>query len=253
MALYRDDGIVLRNYKLGEADRIIILFTRTRGKVRAVAKGVRRTKSKFGSRLEPGSVIHGQFYEGRNLDIVTQAESAAVMPTLRTDLSRYGRAAVMLEVVDQISEEGQTNTALYKLVTGALAELDRDGNPLVVPAFVVKVLVLEGVQPLLDRCVTCEATDDLIAIDMSHGGVLCREHRSGDPISDDARHALMNVFDGHVRHVLETTSDQLASELESLSSRLIEQHIERRLRSSTVVDQHLIHDAEADDDSPRDG
>ncbi len=242
MALYRDDGVILRNYKLGEADRIVILFTRTRGKVRAVAKGVRRTKSKFGSRLEPGSIVHGQFYEGRNLDIVTQAESAAVLPALRTDLGRYGRAAVMLEIVDQISEEGQSNPALYQLLSGALAELDRDGNPLVVPAFVVKVLVLEGVQPLLDTCVSCGSTDRLVAIDMSHGGVLCQTCRSGDPISDAAREALMHVFDGRVRHVLDTTGSELAAELEALSSRLIEQHIERRLRSSSVVDQHLIHE-----------
>lgn len=243
MALYRDDAVVLRNYKLGEADRIVIVFTRARGKVRAVAKGVRRTKSKFGSRLEPGSIVHAQFYEGRNLDIVTQAESAAVLAALRSDLGRYGRAAVMLEIVDQISDEGQSNPALYRLLTGALTELDRDGNPLVVPAFVVKVLMLEGVQPLLDACVSCGSTDRLVSIDMSHGGVLCQDCRSGDPISDDARHALMHVFDGRVRHVLDTTSSELAAELEALSSRLIEQHIERRLRSSSVVDQHLIHEA----------
>lgn len=242
MALYRDDAVVLRNYKLGEADRIVILFTRARGKVRAVAKGVRRTKSKFGSRLEPGSIVHGQFYEGRNLDIVTQAESAAVLGALRSDLGRYGRAAVMLEIVDQISEEGQSNPALYRLLTGALTELDRDGNPLVVPAFVVKVLMLEGVQPLLDACVSCGAQERLVAIDMAHGGVLCQDCRSGDPISDAAREALMHVFAGRVRHVLDSTGAELAGELETLSSRLIEQHIERRLRSSSVVDQHLIHE-----------
>ena len=69
MALYRQEAVVLRTYKLGEADRIVVLYTRSRGKVRAVAKGVRRTRSKFGARLEPGSVVHLQLYEGRNLDI----------------------------------------------------------------------------------------------------------------------------------------------------------------------------------------
>ncbi len=239
MALYRDDGVVLRNYKLGEADRIIVLLTRTKGKVRAVAKGVRRTKSKFGSRLEPASIIHAQFYEGRNLDIVTQTETLTVLPKLRSDLGRYGRAAVMLEVVDQITEDGGSHPALYKLLTGALAELDREGNPLVVPAFVVKILALEGVQPLLDTCVSCGRKDDLVAIDISQGGVLCRSCRSGDPITDVARAALQSIMDGQVRHVLETTDEATAMQLESLAARMMEQHLERRLRSSAVVDQHL--------------
>lgn len=239
MALYRDDGVVLRNYKLGEADRIIVLLTRTKGKVRAVAKGVRRTKSKFGSRLEPGSIVHAQFYEGRNLDIVTQTETITVLPQLRSDLGRYGRAAVMLEVVDQITEDGGTSPALYKLLTGALAELDREGNPLVVPAFVVKILALEGVQPLLDTCVNCGATENLVSIDISQGGVLCRSCRSGEPITHEAREALQAIMDGHVRHVLETTDNTTALQLEAMAARMIEQHIERRLRSSAVVDQHL--------------
>lgn len=73
MALYRDEAVVLRTYKLGEADRIVVLYSRGRGKIRAVAKGVRRTKSKFGSKLEPASMVQLQLYEGRNLDVVTQA------------------------------------------------------------------------------------------------------------------------------------------------------------------------------------
>src|SRR5665647_2383871 len=77
MALYRDAAIVLRAQKLGEADRIVTLLTRQRGKVRAVAKGVRRTKSRFGARLEPFMVVDVQLYEGRSLDTVTQAETLA--------------------------------------------------------------------------------------------------------------------------------------------------------------------------------
>ena len=90
MAVYRDSGVVLRVTKLGEADRIVTLLTRRTGRVRAVAKGVRRTKSKFGGRLEPFSHVDAQFYAGRNLDIVTQAESLdAFGPALATDYGRY--------------------------------------------------------------------------------------------------------------------------------------------------------------------
>ncbi len=239
MPLYRTDGVVLRTHKLGEADRIITIYTRTRGKVRAVAKGVRRTKSKFGARLEPGAISHVQLYEGRNLDIVTQVETAQHLPNLRGDLSRYGRAAVLLETIDHVTEEGEGNPAMYRLLSGALAELDRDGNPLVVPAFVAKLLVLEGVQPLLDACVVCGRPDRLVAIALHEGGVLCEEHRQGEPISDAARTALQQLFDGHVRHVLAATESGTALEVENLGNRMIEQHIERRLRSSNVLYQHL--------------
>ncbi|MEM7274635.1 MAG: DNA repair protein RecO [Actinomycetota bacterium] len=239
MALYRDDAVVLRTYKLAEADRIVVLYSRGRGKVRAVAKGVRRTRSKFGSRLEPASIVQLQLYEGRNLDIVTQAERLTALPGLRADLDSYGRAALLLEMVDAAVAEGEANPALYKLLTGALAELDRAGNPLVVPTFVAKLLVLEGVQPLVEACVRCGTEDDLVAIQIAEGGVTCREHRAGQPISDAARIALHQVFQGRVRHVLDTTPPDIAQELETLAARLIEQHIERPLRSSTVLYEQL--------------
>jgi len=231
VALYRTDAVVLRTYKLGEADRIIVLYSRSRGKIRAVAKGVRRTKSKFGARLEPGSIVHAQFYEGRNLDIVTQVETATYLPQLRADLSRYGRASLVLETIDYLTEAGEADAALYKLVTGVLAELDREGNPLVIPAFVAKLLALEGVQPVLDRCVNCDSPGPLVALALHLGGALCANCRQGEPLSDPARVALQHILDGRVRHVLETTSGRVSGELEALSTRLLEQHLERRLHS----------------------
>lgn len=240
MALYRDEGVVLRTYKLGEADRIIVLYTRGRGKVRAVAKGVRRTRSKFGSRLEPGSLVQLQLYEGRNLDIVTQAERVIPMARLRSDLDRYGRASILLEAIDSTANEGESNPALYKLLTGALRELDESGNTLVVPAFVAKLLVLEGVQPMVEACVSCGTEEGLVSIQIHEGGVLCRScRRGGQAISEEARLALCDVFAGRVRHVLDTTPEAVAQELEVLAARMIEQHIERRLRSSAVVYEQL--------------
>lgn len=247
MPLYRSDGVVLRTYKLGEADRIVVIYTRTRGKVRAVAKGVRRTKSRFGARLEPGSIVHAQFYEGRNLDIVTQAETVQRLGLLRSDLGRYGRAALVLETIDHLTQEGEANPALYRLLTGVLVELDREGNPLVVPSFVAKLLALEGVQPLLDECAQCGSQGPLVAMAMHLGGVVCHDCLQGDPISDAARTALQQILDGHVRHVLDTTPEPVAVELESISSKLLEQHLERRLRSANVLYQHLQDAQEADD------
>src|SRR4029079_8534951 len=103
-SLYRDEGVVLRTWKLGEADRIIVFLTRGHGKVRAVAKGVRKTKSKSGARLEPTTNVALQLYEGRELDIVTQAETIDYFRSIRDDLDRFSRASAMLEAVDQLAQ-----------------------------------------------------------------------------------------------------------------------------------------------------
>ena len=114
MALYRDHGIVLRTHKLDEADRIITFMTERHGKVRAVAKGVRKTKSKFGARLEPTSHVALQLYEGRELDIVTQAESVDHFKAIREDLDlsehwqgAYDSLRIVL-AADQSRKEGRT-------------------------------------------------------------------------------------------------------------------------------------------------
>ena len=123
MGLYRDEGIVLRTHKLGESDRIVSIFTKGRGKVRAVAKGVRKTKSRFGARLEPPTHLQLLFYEGRELDIVTQAETVDHFRTIRDDLDRLTRAVSMLEAVDQLGLEGEPNEPLYQMLLGALRAL----------------------------------------------------------------------------------------------------------------------------------
>src|ERR1051325_1803430 len=100
---YRDEAVVLRTHKLGEADRIVTMLSRQHGKIRAVAKGVRRTASKFGARLEPMMVADVQLYEGRSLDTVTQAESlASYGATIAGDYAAYTAANAMVETADRI-------------------------------------------------------------------------------------------------------------------------------------------------------
>ncbi|MBO0732178.1 MAG: DNA repair protein RecO [Acidimicrobiaceae bacterium] len=120
MGLYRDEGIVLRTYKLGEADRIVVLLTREHGKVRAVAKGVRKTKSRFGGRLEPLGSVSLLLYRGRELDIITQAEALDSFPLLRADLPRMTDAMALLEAVDHVAQEREPNPELYRMLRGAL-------------------------------------------------------------------------------------------------------------------------------------
>ena len=134
MRLYRDHGVVLRTIKLGEADRIVTLMTEGHGKVRAVAKGVRKTKSKFGGRLEPMTHVSLQLYEGRDLDTVTQAETVDHFRSLRDELDRVAKAQALLEVVDQVAQERQANAALYRMLVGALRALAASNAPLLEPS-----------------------------------------------------------------------------------------------------------------------
>ena len=104
MSLYRDEGVVLRTSKLGEADRIITILTRGHGKIRAVAKGVRRTKSRFGARLEPFMRVDVLIAEGRSLDVVSQAEAvAAYGAPIAADYAAYEAANVIVETIDKIA------------------------------------------------------------------------------------------------------------------------------------------------------
>lgn len=229
--LYRERGVVLRTHKLGEADRIVSFMTEEHGKVRAVAKGVRKTHSKFGARLEPTSHVALQLHEGRSLDLVTQVERIDTFPSLRDDLDTLRRAVSMLEVVDQVAQEGERDTALYKMLVGALRTLDETGNPIVVPAFFCKLLAHDGVRPVTDRCVECDTAEDLVAFDLVSGGTLCRAHRRGLPISAGARGLLDDVLGGRMNAVLTLPVSAETVEFEGIATGSIEAHLERRLRS----------------------
>ncbi len=237
MALYRDEGIVIRTYRLGEADRIVVLLTKARGKVRAVAKGVRKTSSRFGSRVEPTSHVALQLYEGRELDTITQVETLDHFRAIRDDLDRIGRAASMLEAVDHMSQEREPNPRLYTMLLGALRTLAADDHPLVVPAFYWKLLALEGYQPVVDTCVACQTTDDLVAFDLADGGVHCRLHRRGVAVSPEAIALLQLILGGRLGAALATAPGPAALEVDHLATQAMEHHLERRLRSVGVLDR----------------
>lgn len=238
MALYRDVGVVLRTYKLGEADRIVILCTQGRGKVRAVAKGVRKTKSRFGGRLEPGCHVMVQLYEGRgDLDIVSQAELVESPAPLRDDLDRMGRVAAMLEAVDQMSQEGEDNPALYDLLVGGLRAVANWDSPLVTPAFYCKLLAHDGVGLVVDACVECGSEDDLVSLDLDAGGLRCREHREGVSVSPQAVLILQLILGGRLATALKLPIGQATFEVDHLASLAMERHLDRRLRSIHILDE----------------
>jgi len=237
MGLYRDEGIVLRTHKLGEADRIVSVLTRGHGKVRAVAKGVRKTKSRFGARLEPPTHLQLLLYEGRELDIVTQAETIDHFRAIRDDLDRLTRAVSMLEVADQLGLEGEANPALYQMLLGALRALAGHSGPLVVPAFFLKALALEGFRPVVDRCVECGAEEDLVSFDIEAGGTRCVADRAGAALSADALALLNDILGGRLGSALNEDPSAATQEVSHLATRALEHHLERRLRAVTILDR----------------
>ena len=237
MALYRDQAVVLRGWKLGEADRIISLLTLDHGKVRGVAKGVRRTKSKFGARLEPLSHVAIQLYRGKgDLDTITQVETIDRFANLRSDPDRFARAEAMLEAVDHVAQDREPDPRLHVMLTRALATLDRDDSPLVVAAFFLKLLAHEGLQPHLDECVSCGSAGPIEAFDLHEGGVLCRDCRRGYPLTPEALGLLRRILGGGLAGVLQEPVGPATGEVDLLATAFLEHHVERRLRSVAVLD-----------------
>ncbi len=163
VSLYRDDGIVLRTQKLGEADRIVTILTRRNGRVRAVGKGVRRTKSRFGARLEPFTHVDLLLYTGRSLDVITQAETVrAYGEPLATDYPRYTSGTAMLEAAERFTPiEKEPLIRQFLLLVGGLRALgERVHDPrLVLDAYLLRTLAVAGYAPALDECAVCGSAD----------------------------------------------------------------------------------------------
>ncbi len=177
--------MVLRTHKLGEADRIITMLSRCHGKVRAVAKGIRKTSSRFGARLEPFSQVDLQFATGRTLDVITQAETIrAHSGALGRDYQRYTVGQVMVEAADRlVAEEREPALAQYLLLAGALNALAhdpaRDDRPpvMLMDSYLLRALAAAGYEPALDDCVRCGAPGPHAAFNVHAGGMVCSRCR----------------------------------------------------------------------------
>ena len=237
MALFRTTGIVLRKTKLGEADNIVTLVTEDRGKVRAVAKGVRKTKSRFGGRLEPLCHVSLLLYEGRNLDVVNQVETIEQFRHVRDDLDRLAGATSMLEAVDAVLQEGDDDPHVHRMLLGALRTLDANPSQLVVPAFFLKLLAHIGFRPVLEACAVCGSAEPLVAFDPVEGGVLCRSCARGTRLTPDALALLQRILGGDLVAVLAEPPSQAGFEVAHVATAALEHQLERRMRSVGILER----------------
>jgi len=245
---YRDAGVVLRTHKLGEADRIVTLLTQGHGKVRAVARGVRRTSSKFGARLEPFTHVDLQFATGRSLDVITEA--VTIRPysePLTTDYHAYTAGQVMLETADRlVSEEGQPSATQFRLLLGGLHALTHgtaDGRrpaTMVMDSYLLRAVAAAGFAPTLAECAVCGTPGPHDAFHPASGGLVCRACRppaSGllGPGTLEYLQALLTGDWAATRGVPEGVQRRASG----LLAAFVSWHLERGLRTLEYVERPL--------------
>jgi DNA repair protein RecO (recombination protein O) len=242
MQLYRDDGVVLRTQKLGEADHIVTVLTRKTGKVRAVAKGVRRTKSRFGGRLEPFTHVDLLLYQGRSLDTITQAEVIrSYGAPLTADYPRYTAGVAMLETAERFTpEEKEPTLRQFLLLIGGLRALgEGEHEPrLVLDAYLLRSLAVAGYAPSLDECARCGTSGRLPAFAIPAGGMVCANCRpTGAASPSPATVTLMAALLRGNWDTADQSDRRQQIECSGLVAAYLQWHLEHSIRSLRHVER----------------
>jgi DNA repair protein RecO (recombination protein O) len=248
VSIYRDDGIVLRTHKLGEADRIITVLGRKSGRIRAVGKGVRRTKSRFGARLEPFTHVDLLLYTGRSLDVITQAET--VRPygePLAGDYPRYTAGTAMLETAERLTPvEKEPALRQFLLLVGGLRALGGgEHHPrLVLDAYLLRSLAVSGYAPALDECAVCGTRSSqpgtpqaLRAFSIAAGGLACPDCRAPGATTPSA--ATISLMSSLLRGdwaQADTSERRYQLECSGLVAAYLQWHLEHSIRSLKHVE-----------------
>jgi DNA repair protein RecO (recombination protein O) len=242
MSLYRDEAIVLRTQKLGEADRIITLLTRDHGRIRGVAKGVRRTMSKFGARLEPGSHIDAQLYVGKTFDTITQVEALMNYgEALTDDYQRWTVASAILEAAERFSpNEHEPAFKEFQLVVGAMKVLaeNRYEPLLILDAFLLRSLDVAGYAPSMTVCSNCEKPGPHRYFSLVGGGSVCADCRpSACATPAPETLALMDALLRSDWEIASASEGKFRREASGLIAAYLQWHLERGLRSLPMVER----------------
>jgi DNA repair protein RecO (recombination protein O) len=236
---YRDEVVVLRTHKLGEADRIVTMLGRRHGKIRAVAKGVRRTSSRFGSRLEPFMVADVLLYQGRSLDIVQQAESlGSYGADIAVHYDRYTSANAMVETADRLNE-AEATPQQYLLLVGGLRALARGehASRSVLDSYLLRAMALSGWAPGLEECARCGAPGEHEAFVAQLGGMVCANCApvGSARVAAPTAALLRALIRGEWDHVDDAPSSA-ASAASGLIAAYAQWHLERGIRSLDHVE-----------------
>ncbi|TMF00838.1 MAG: DNA repair protein RecO [Chloroflexi bacterium] len=239
--LYRTPAVILKRTDLGEADRIVTFFSRDVGKIRAVAKGVRRTTSRSAGHLEPFTLSDVMFAVGRELDVISQADTLEAFREIREDLELTTHAYYLAEVVDLLTEDRLENRDVFDTLVEGLRSLRATHDPrMVLIVFHLRLLEALGYRPELRECVSCRAT---IEPNRNHfsallGGVLCPACGPREPTARDIGTSALKLL----RFVQQARGQRAVSvppevgrEAEALLRDYAEHIVERRLRSPALI------------------
>ena len=240
---YRTEAVVLRRSDFGEADRLLTLYSRELGKLRAIAKGARKPQSRKTGHVELFMRTRFLLAKGHDLDIVTQAELIEAYQPLREDLVRMTYASYVVELLDAFAPEEESNRALYELLTNALGWLSQSQNYLLIARYYeLRLLALVGFQPQLFQCVHCGAAateqDQFFSAEL--GGVLCPEcaeaDRRGRPLSAAALKVLRFLQTRRWETVQAVQLRRsLHRELEQILHDYLRFHLEKQVKSAEFL------------------
>jgi len=240
MASYSVRALVLRKTKLGETDVIVTLLAEDGRQLRAVAKGQRKPGSRYGGRLEPYCVVDLLVHEGRSLDVVTEAETCESFAALREDFDRSTAAAVVADILDKTSQEGQTEERVFGLALatlGAMADSPVEALPALVSGFIAKALAMQGYRPELEACACCaeEATGGR-GFSLRAGGVVCPSCGDTDAsvvaFGQASREVLQTLLRSTMREIAAQPLDPVAlRECFSLLRAFAAYHLPTRLKA----------------------
>ena len=243
---YHCEGLTLKRAPMGEADLLVILYTRETGKLRAVAKGARRSNSKLVGHLEPLTQVKLSLAQGRNLDYVTQAQVLGSFASLKDDLGAITKGLYMAELVDGFGSEANPNQALYRLAIETLQAIEAEpDSDLPLRFFELHLLQLSGLMPELYRCVECRKAlaPDRHRFSRNLGGTLCFDCNPADarlrPLSLRALKVLRLLHRSRVSKLPSLTmNSNLAQELNSLLGMTVQYWLDKEIRSNSFL-EHL--------------
>lgn len=238
MSIRHDQGIVLRSYPFGDADRVVVLLSPNQGKLRTVAKGIRKTKSRFGGRLEPFTHVDLVLYEGRNLDTITQVAVIEPFPRLRASLDAVVAAGTMVEAADAVAQEDESSMRLFLLLHRGLRALESGqiGADLIT-SYLLKLADVVGVAPSLLVCASCGKVDDLHRFSFGGGGAICdRCKPDGSVRLRDGVTGYLAALAGAEFGDMPETDVDLAGEAMGIARRFVEYHLDRKLISLAVME-----------------
>lgn len=231
----QDEAVVLRTYKSGESDRVVVLWTRAHGKLRVLAKGIRKTTSRLGGTLEALAYVKVDLVKTRgDFYIARQVQHVERLSTLRASYDRINAGYAVVEVVDAIPSDDVADEGIFELLTRVLVALDSEEFfPALVPAsFYFKLLAHDGSGPVVDECVNCGRAGPLVSFDAAVGGTLCAQCRSGQSVSSEALDLMRRIIGGDLANVLREASVPGSGEVSALAQEAIEQHFGKRLRAA---------------------